>query len=107
MLARPRSSCSALTSRKITETPRELSHCAIPEPITPAPMTAACVTFSAAVFDVPLRNLSPRKKLRIRFRVVSVSPRSTIASNSIRSDSSIEPAPPLVMISSARAGAAL
>ena len=32
--------------------PRELSHCAIPEPITPAPMTAACMTFSpGAVFD--------------------------------------------------------
>ena len=48
MLARPRSIASEFTSRKMTETPRELSHCAMPEPITPAPMTAACVNFSPA-----------------------------------------------------------
>ena len=45
MFARPRSSNSRLTSRRMTETPRELSHCAIPEPITPAPITARVHNF--------------------------------------------------------------
>ncbi len=105
MLARPRSSTSTLTSRKMTETPRELSHCAIPEPITPAPMTAACVIFSAGALLVPLRYRSARKKLRIRLWVDSVSPSSTIASSSRASDSSTEPVRLWLMISAARAGA--
>src|SRR2546423_6915546 len=72
MFARPRSTAAESTSRRITETPRELSHCAIPEPMTPAPITAACEIFSAGVFEEPLRYLSARKKFRIRFWVASV-----------------------------------
>ena len=105
MLARPRSSSSRFTSRKITVTPRALNHCAIPEPITPAPITAACATFSNCVFEVPFLYFSARKKLRIKFWVDSVLPRSTIASSSSLSDSSIGLAPPVVITPSARARA--
>ncbi len=85
--------------------PRELSHCAIPEPITPAPMTAACATFSPGALDGPFLYLSARKKLRIRLRVDSVSPSSTMASSSRASESSIELVRLRLMISAARAGA--
>ena len=105
MLARPRSTCSRAISRRITVTPRELSHCAIPEPITPAPITAACTTFSCGAFEVPFLYLSARKKLRIKFWVDSDLPRSTIASSSIRSDSSGEIDRVLLIISQARSGA--
>ena len=71
MFAKPRSICSRATSRRITVTPRELSHCAMPEPITPAPITAACTIFSGDVRDVPFLYFSARKKLRIRFCVDS------------------------------------
>src|SRR5438477_258328 len=107
MLARPRSSSSRLTSRRITVTPRALSHCAMPEPITPAPITAACATFSNCAFDVPFLYFSARKKLRIKFWVDSVFPRSTIASSSSLSDSSIALAPPVVITPRAPARADL
>ena len=71
-------------------TPRELSHCAMPEPITPAPITAACTIFSGGVRDVPFLYFSARKKLRMRFCVDSVLPSSTIPSSSNRDDSSGE-----------------
>src|SRR5437762_593427 len=52
MLASPRVSSSVPTSRKITDTLRELSHCAMPLPIMPAPITAACVLFSGICFEL-------------------------------------------------------
>src|SRR5438552_1816657 len=55
MLAIPFATCSALMSRKITGRPRELSHCAMPAPITPAPMTAARpIGFAASELHQPL-----------------------------------------------------
>ena len=101
MLARPRSSSSRFTSRKITVTPRELSHCAMPAPITPAPIIAACATFSNCL--LPFLYFSARKKLRIRFWVDSVLPRSAIASSSSLSDSSTGFAMAVVITPSARA----
>src|SRR5206468_13027401 len=84
----------------------ELSHCAMPEPITPAQMTAACMTLSVAVRDgVLFLYFSARKKFRIKFCVDSFLPRSTIASSSIRNDSSGEIERVLFMISYARGGA--
>ena len=106
MFARPRSTCSRAMSRRMTVTPRELSHCAMPEPITPAPITAACTTFPTAAFEVPFLYFSARKKLRIKFWVDSDLPSSTIASSSIRSDWSGEIDKVLLMISQARSGAA-
>ena len=105
MLARPRSSNSRFTSRRITVTPRELSHCAIPEPITPAPITAACATFSNCLLELPFLYFSARKKFRIRFWVDSVLPRSTIASSSSLSDSSSGFEMQVVMTPRARARA--
>src|SRR5881398_4109092 len=49
MFARPRSICSRAISRRMTVTPQELSHCAMPDPITPAPITAACTTLLLGV----------------------------------------------------------
>ena len=55
--------------------------------------------FSGAVFEEPLRYLSARKKLRIRFCVASVAPSSLMASTSIASDSSTDESPLRLMIS--------
>ena len=102
----PRSICSALTSRRMTLTPRELSHWAMPDPMTPAPTTAACTILSMGAGEVPFLYFSARKKFRIRFCVASVSPSFTIASTSRASDASIVPRRPSVMTLRARAGAA-
>jgi hypothetical protein len=99
MFARPRSICSSrATSRRITVTPRELSHCAMPEPITPAPITAACTIFSAGVFDVPfvfLREEKIANQVLRRLRLAELDN----PSSSIRNDSSGEIDKVLLMIS--------
>src|SRR5437867_5498406 len=104
MFARPRSICSRAISRRMTVTPQELSHCAMPDPITPAPITAACTTLLLGV-EGPFLYFSAKKKLRIRFCVDSIFPRSTIASNSVRKDSSGEIERVSLMICQARSGA--
>ena len=64
-------------SRRITRTPREASHSAMPEPITPAPTTMArSIGGNFGAFRLA-RLARSWKKSRIRFLHVSLAARSS------------------------------
>jgi hypothetical protein len=90
MFASPRLSNSVLTSRRMTEMPRELSHCAILSPYARADNGGVNHFLAGRRLRSALLVFVGQEKFRIRLRVDSVSPNSTMASSSRCKDSSIE-----------------